>query len=78
MSTTNKQLLQAFSSAVSSALDCSTHFYTPTIINTDPGRRMGERSAVICQTCVERLEKLVENSQQPHYPFPILRAKVTE
>lgn len=69
---TKQQLLDA----ITTSLDCYSHFHRPVIQSKDADFTYGVRSMVICQNCVERFEELVKG--EPHYDFPELRAAVEE
>ena len=59
--------------AIRSSLDCYSHFNRPTIVNNDT-YNYGDRPMVVCSTCVQNFEELLDRSGRAHYPYPDTRA----
>ena len=73
MPPTSDELLDA----IRSALDCHSHFNRPTIVNSDAICDYGGRPMVVCSTCVQNFEELLDRSRRAHYPYPDTRANLS-
>jgi hypothetical protein len=50
-----KELLEV----IRAALDCRTHFHSPTIVENDPDFKIGDKAIVICGQCVDRMREAI-------------------